>query len=513
MGVLEIIRIKIIFHINRPHLTFDILSILKKYDVYIISMEVYSNIIYLKLPYISEDALKIIEKEWKEVYGFDYMEIVDIMAFEEKDIELKGVLNLLNEGVVMLSTKGVVEYFNNEALDALKGLEVGAEISKFIADSDLAEYIGGNGSIRSFNSFKDKKIDLETGTYLLSINDLYSEERIFCGFLLTLKEAVLGYSFDNYITFEDIIGEDENFIKITEAAKSFAYMDNPILLKGEVGTGKEMFARAIHAESDRASKPFVGINCATIPEELLESDLFGYESGGIEGVKGGSKRGIFDLTNGGTVFLDEIGEMNIHLQTKLLEVIRDKKLKPIGSDREIDLNVKIIAATSKDLERAIEEKKFRQDLYNRLNVFTLEIPSIRQRPRDFDIIIDHFLKVISNRYDRGNLKLSQEAKEKLKLYSWPGNIRELQSVLERAIVLSKSEEIKEEDIIFDSEAKDGVAKCSDLNSAVSAFERNFILKALRKNPSVRAAAKELNVTHTLLLNRIKKYEIEDEEWK
>ncbi|WP_200779487.1 sigma 54-interacting transcriptional regulator [Anaerosphaera aminiphila] len=512
---LEIRRIKIIFHINRPHLTFDILSILKKYDVYIVSMEVYSNVIYLKLPYISDNTLQKIEEEWKDVYGFDHMENVDVMAFEEKDIELRGVLNLMREGVVILSVKGIVEYFNNKVPVALRDIKVGSSIFDFIENENLKNFIEMSGEVSNFGTMRNVEIELDSKNYLLNVDSLYSEDRIFSGFLLTLKEITLDYSFDNYITFEDLVGEDEKFKESIEKAKNASKVESPVLLVGGSGTGKEMFARAIHSNSDRSTKAFVGINCAAMPEELLESELFGYESGSFIGANGNGKRGILEIADGGTVFLDEIGEMNYHIQSRLLKIIEEMEAVPRNSSEEVPLDIRIIAATSKDLEKLIEEKKFRVDLFYKLNILKIEIPTIRERPKDIEVLIEYFLKVLSKRYGDKKIEISQGAIDKMKSYCWPGNIREMQNVLEKALVLSDGGVIESENITFDTSEvyNREMTEGADLNSAVSYFERNFILKALRNNSSIRAAAKELNVTHTLLLNRIKKYEIRDEDWK
>ncbi|WP_200860591.1 sigma-54 interaction domain-containing protein [Peptoniphilus mikwangii] len=512
---LDIKRIKIMFHINRPHLTYDILTILRNYDISVISMEVYSNVIYLKVPYISEDMIESIRRECEKVYGYDYMEEIDVMSFEEKDIELKGVLNLIGEGVIMLSSKGVVEYGNKIVFKHIENLEVGKYIFEFIDDVDLKNYIERKENNFMDKSIRNKNINISNYRFLLNVDRLYSEDGIFCGYLLTLKEINGDFSYDSLLTFEDIIGEDENFKRIVDIAKLYAYSDASILLTGESGTGKEMFARAIHSESNRASKPFVGINCAAIPEELLESELFGYEPGSFTGANKTGKRGIFETANGGTVFLDEIGEMNYHLQAKLLRVLQEKKIRPIGSDREISLDVRIISATNRNLEKLIEDGNFRMDLFYRLNIFRIEIPPLRNRVEDIPLLTQYFLNVLSHRYSKGNIQIDESARQRLNSYNWPGNIREMQNVLERAVVLSREGPITEEHITFDkTDSFDNlILNYEDLNSAVGTFEREFILKALRENKTIRATAKVLNVTHTLLLNRIKKYKIQDDEWR
>lgn len=513
---MNIKRIKIIFHINRPHITYDILKVIRQHDLPVLSMEVYSNVIYLKLPEVSKDIIEDIRKGCEKVYGFHHLEEIDVMSFEEKDIELKSVLNLIREGVILLSRQGVVEYANKIAYNYIENLSRGNKIFNYIDRQYLTSYINNKDNKSTIKTIRNRNIVIGSKNYLLNLDGIYSEDENFCGYLLTLKEIINeDMSSLNLITFDDIIGKEENFINVVEKAKLFAYSDAAVLLTGESGTGKEMFARAIHSYSDRADKSFVGINCAAIPEELLESELFGYEKGAFTGANARGKRGIFELASGGTVFLDEIGEMNYHLQAKLLRGIQEKKVRPLGSDREIELDIRIISATNKNLNELIEERKFRMDLFYRLNIFSIDIPPLRARKEDIDLLISYFIKNLSKRYNREKIRVTEEARKVLKSYSWPGNIREMQNVLERAVVLSRDGIIGREDISFDKH--NGFNKLlynnHDLNLAVGSFEKEFILKVLKNSRSIREAARKLNVTHTLLLNRIKKYSITENMWK
>lgn len=499
---MNIKRVKIIFNINRPHLTFDILSVLQRHDVPVISMEVYSNVIYLKLPEMSNNLTEKIYKDWANVYGFDHVEEVDVLSFEEKDIEIKSVLNLITEGVMLLSKTGNVEYANKIAQEYLGVVEVGETISNYISNIELDDLI------EKKENLKNKVLSLRGKNYLLNMDKLFSEENIFCGYLLTLKEVGDGnFQLSSYITFDDIVGKSGQFINSVEMAKLFSNSDTSILLLGESGTGKEMFARAIHSYS-RPDEKFMGINCAAIPEELLESELFGYEAGAFTGAKTGGKIGIFEACSGGTVFLDEIGELNYHLQAKLLRTLQDRKIRRLGSNKEIDLDIRIISATNRDLTKLIAEGKFRLDLYYRLNTFSVEIPPLRDRMDDLNLLVNYFLNKIRKRYNRGPIVISESAMNMLKTYPWPGNIRELQNVLERAAVLANGEDIEPKHIKFDHEEVYIDCKGQTLKDAVEDFEKQYIKQALQDSNSIRSAAKKLGTTHTLLLNRIKKYSIE-----
>ena len=291
-------------------------------------------------------------------------------------------------------------------------------------------------------------------------------------------------------------------------AKLFADSDTNILLLGESGTGKEMFARSIHSYS-RPDEKFMGLNCAAIPEELLESELFGYEPGTFTGGSEKGRIGIFEACSGGTVFLDEIAELNYALQAKILRAIQERKIRRLGSNREVSLDIRIISATNRDLNKLIDEGKFRLDLYYRLNTFCVEIPPLRERKGDLGVLARHFLHKMQDRYQKTNLTLSDEAIDKLKSYAWPGNIREFQNVLERAAVLSKDSEILGKHILFDNDEDEiEIEDSQSLKEAVETFEKSYIIKALNDAESIREAARKIGTTHTLLINRMKKYSIE-----
>ena len=226
-------------------------------------------------------------------------------------------------------------------------------------------------------------------------------------------------------------------------AEKGALSDSSILLLGESGTGKELFAHAIHQESVRAAKPFIKVNCAAIPHELLESELFGYEEGAFTGALKGGKTGKFETADGGTLFLDEIGDMPMSMQSKLLRVLQEKEIEKIGAQYPLIVDVRIIAATNKNLEELVEQGNFRADLFYRLNVFSIKIPSLCERPHDIDVLTPYLLEKICRRMGKYVENISREAIRKLNKYTWPGNIRELENVLERAVNLIGKEGIIE----------------------------------------------------------------------
>ena len=248
--------------------------------------------------------------------------------------------------------------------------------------------------------------------------------------------------------FYNIIGRSEKMQKIFDLIEKVSKVDSNVLIEGESGTGKELVAKAIHFNSPRSKGPFVTINCAAIPDNLLESELFGYVKGAFTGATQ-SKKGLFLEADGGTIFLDEIGDMSLNLQSKLLRVLEEKLIRPLGSTQQIPVNVRIIAATNQDLKKAVEEKKFREDLYYRLNVINIKLPPLRERKEDIPLLIDHFVKKYAEKYGKKIKGVDPKLISCLEEYEWPGNVRELENTIERAVALADSDIIKEIDIPYD----------------------------------------------------------------
>ena len=283
-----------------------------------------------------------------------------------------------------------------------------------------------------------------------------------------------------------------------------------VLIRGESGTGKELIAKAIHYNSDRAQAPFITINCAAIPETLLEAELFGYEKGAFTGAYT-SKPGKFELADGGTLFLDEIGDLPLPLQAKLLRVLQEQTFERLGSTKVIKVDVRIIAATNRELEQMIKKGEFREDLYWRLNVVPIYLPTLKERIEDIPILVDHFLNKFNSHYGK-NVKISSDVLNIFLKYSWPGNVRELENLIERLVLLCENEVIKKEDLPFYiiEEAENVKKKPSPrgLPREISELEKEKILEALRLcefNQS--RAARLLGLTRTQLCYRIKKYDL------
>ena len=317
--------------------------------------------------------------------------------------------------------------------------------------------------------------------------------------------------------FHDIIGQSRKMREVFDLVQKVADCDSTILLNGETGTGKGMIARAIHKRSKRINKPFISINCGAIPENLLESELFGHVRGAFTGATS-SKKGKFELADGGTILLDEIGDMSSDLQVKVLKVLEEGEFEQVGGAKTIKVDVRIIAATHRDLSEEVQKGNFREDLYYRLYVIPIMLPSLRARRSDIPFLISHFLEQSNQKNDRSVQAISEEALAMMIGYAWPGNVRELKNMMERLVVLKGSGVISAQDL--PSEIKSThkyepstTIEISDegicLNSAVTEFEKALILQSLEKTKWVKnKAAKLLHLNRTTLVEKIKRHHLQ-----
>jgi PAS domain S-box-containing protein len=325
-------------------------------------------------------------------------------------------------------------------------------------------------------------------------------------------------------TFDDIIGESEIMQTIIEHAKKIADTPATVLLRGESGTGKELFAHAIHNQSKRRHNQFIRVNCAALSDPLLESELFGYIEGAFTGAKKGGKKGLFEQANGGTIFLDEIGEIKHNLQTKLLRVLQEKEIVRVGDTRTIEVDVRIIAATNVDLEEAVKSGKFREDLYYRLNVLPLYIPPLRKRKEDIPLLVEHLIRKYNQEYGRSVEKISEEALKILVEYNWPGNVRELENIISRAMINMKYVEnviqekhlpILENNKYFLNDEFGEKSVLTDdnyvyktLKEIIEDKEKEIIKHILKKTGGNKTeAAKKLGIAIRSLYYKLEKYEL------
>ncbi|MDQ0413070.1 sigma-54 interaction domain-containing protein [Mesobacillus stamsii] len=309
-------------------------------------------------------------------------------------------------------------------------------------------------------------------------------------------------------TLDDILGESQLVVSLKEKVKMVSNSDVSILIRGESGTGKELFAHSIHQLSNRSQKPFIKVNCGAIPENLLESELFSYEEGAFTGAKKGGKKGKFQLANGGTLFLDEIGDMPLSMQVKLLRALQDGEIEPIGSTKSISVDVRIIAATNRPLENMIEEKRFREDLFYRINVVPFNIPPLRERAEDLKLLIAYFIDKVTNRLGKRIAGIEKTVMGILMSYSWPGNIRELENVIEAAVHLTKGEQITLDSLPDYLQTQTAMYRFNNkkLKDIMEETEKWVLRQSLEKNNDDKVqVCRELGISRSTLYEKLHKY--------
>jgi two-component system response regulator AtoC len=342
---------------------------------------------------------------------------------------------------------------------------------------------------------------------LLAIRKARERER------LRRAHALLERDVQRAVGERPIVAASPAMIEVLELVERAAEFKATVLLTGESGTGKEVLARAIHAQSPRRGEAFVAVNCGAIPETLLESELFGHSRGAFTGADR-ARRGLFVEADGGTLFLDEIGELPLALQVKLLRVLQEEEVRPVGESKPRKVDVRVLAATSRDLEREVAGGRFREDLFYRLDVVRVRVPALRDRREDVPLLVDHFLAHFRDALGKPVRSVSEEALARLRAYSWPGNVRELQNVLERAVILARSDRIGLEElppaVARGEEPADPDRPELSLRRARRSLEADLIRRALQATGGNRThAARLLGISHRALLYKIKEYELKD----
>ncbi len=378
---------------------------------------------------------------------FEAERVVKIRKQEvEKAKRIKVIIDFAYEGIISIDQHGKIDIFNPRAenIFQIKSYKViGRNIKEILPEMDLVKTVQ-TGYQEKGKIIKVKGVEIVTNIIPVKINNevvrvvstFQKVSRIQKVEQKIREELYLkGHVAEN--TFDDIIGKSVAIRRIKEEARDYAQLDSPIFLYGETGTGKELFAQSIHNASLRKNKPFVAFNCAALPDNLIESELFGYVEGAFTGAIKRGKLGLFEQTHEGTIFLDEIGEISIETQIRLLRVIQENKIRRIGDDKLTPVNVRIIVATNSDLQRLIQEHKFREDLYYRINVLNLNIPTLRERIEDIPLLVDFFIKKNQHKINKVIKGISKGGMRILQNYSWPGNVRQLENIVERLMIRTR----------------------------------------------------------------------------
>lgn len=434
--------------------------------------------------------------------------------------EMSIVLETAHEGIFALDQKGYVKHCNNRAAELFgtnKGDLIGKHISKIMPGIPAIKVLDtGRGYTENEEIFK---VDGRQHHFIVTVQPFLSGEEI-DGIVISFRDIEeaqkLVYNFNTRKiknTVDDIIGTSEKIMIAKKQALITARSNSTVLITGESGTGKEMFAKAIHYASPREDKPFITVNCGAIPENLLESELFGYEKGAFTGASEKGKEGKFELADGGTIFLDEIGDMPLHLQVKILHVLQNMRFDRVGGSKSIIVDVRVIAATNKDLEKLIEEGSFREDLYYRLSVIPLSIPPLRERKDDIKQLMYHFLKKYNSFMNKKIERFSPEVEEIYTNHDWPGNVRELENAVEYGANMAFGNVIGIDEVparILKKEEETVKFRNLDrpLAEQVKLFEKEVIMKKLRQYNGVKeTVARDLGLSRATLYRKLAELDI------
>ena len=446
------------------------------------------------------------------------------------------ILKMTSDGFIITDTEGNVREINKQYADFFgksRSEIIGKSILNIIPNSKMIDIVKhkfseedavhkyidgeakGNSVIvsRSYVEDEDGNVVAGVAQVKFKVQTLAVAKK-----LMNEYEELEYYreEFQNQNRVDNIIGSDTKFREIVKECLKVAKTDIPVLLTGETGTGKEVMAKALHTNSLRYDKPFVSINCAAIPFELLESELFGYMDGAFTGAKRGGKKGKFQLANGGTIFLDEIGDMPSSMQAKLLRVLQEKEIEPLGSEKSIPLDVRVVAATRQDLEAKMKDGTFREDLYYRLSVFNIHIPPLRERGGDSLELAEFFLDELNHKY-KTYKTFSKAVKAYFLKYQWPGNVREVNNVVQSAYAISTENIIDINDIPARMLQQEKPAINLDKNKKslgqmVDDYEKEVILELLKKHKgNCLEAAKEAGIHKSNFYRKLQKYGIKPAE--
>ncbi len=441
---------------------------------------------------------------------------------KENNIIFRSIVDNVFEGIISVDKDNLIRTFNPAAEDLLGRKRedcVGHSVSRALPEGRLSAIL------QSGEAYTNEIVRTNGGNIVLNAAPMHHDGKPM-GTVITFQAAQTITNAESRLRdrlrerghvaryhFEDILGQSPAVSTAIHQAKRFARVDSNILLQGETGTGKELFAQSIHNESERAHGPFVAVNCAAIPENLMESELFGYETGAFTGASKMEKTGLFEAAHEGTIFLDEVSEIPLTLQSRLLRVIQEREVRRVGANKVIPINVRIICATNRDLMDMICQGKFREDLYYRLKVLSIQLPPLRNRDGDVGIIMQHYLTYYAHKFGKTDIRLTPEAAKLAEKYPWPGNIREIRNISEQLAVLCEGTEITANDmsmLLPVEQPKPKPIHIPDSGDDISLknLERRQIEEVLAHASSRKEAADLLGISKTTLWRKCKELGLE-----
>ena len=492
--------------LDRIGISQEILSKVAELGLNIKAMEVATCVTYLYLGHTNY-RFEAIKTTLLTVNGVTECKQIELLPTESREQHLNALLKRLPDPIFDIDDQGLVISCNYQS-----HIYVGKHIESLL--NIPFENLKAQTLFAIEIVFEDK-------TYHAEVSPLWVEGR-FNGAVIILnslnrigRQLAMLQAGNEANTTDDIIGNTQRIHELKLQITKFATLDLPVLLTGETGTGKELVARAIHQQSDRNSKPFLAINCASLSEQLLESELFGYDAGAFTGANTQGKAGLFELAQGGTVFLDEVAEMSVYLQAKLLRFLQDYSYRRVGGSKELTANVRIISASHQSMPKLIQESSFREDLYYRLNVLNISLPPLRERVEDIALLTQYFIEKASKQVNMLVPAISSDAVAKLAIYHWPGNIRQLQNVLFRLVALYGENGIQAQDvdvILAEFEGEHAHEKkssnwlsCQTWQDAQELFEQELLGQFQPLFPTTRKLADRLKVSHNKIAMKLRKY--------
>ncbi|KDP85939.1 Fis family transcriptional regulator [Cupriavidus sp. SK-3] len=507
-------RIDVLFA-DRVGIAQEILAKLAERSLNVTAVEVDPPHIFIEAPTLDEASFKRLRDSLLAVSDVRSVGAVAMLPGARRRLYLEALLASQADPVFAVDAEGRVVVANGAAINASGMSEselLKTTMQDLIGDPQLlAALVSGGYHLPA------REVEIGRVPYMLETMPLYEADGRVAGAVLTLHAASrIGERMSALVNyeaggFENIVGSSPEIEQLKQRATRMAIVDAPLLITGETGTGKELLAHACHAGSNRKMQPFFALNCAALPENLAESELFGYAAGAFTGALKGGKPGLLELANSGTVFLDEVGEMSPYLQAKLLRFLNDGSFRRVGGDREVKADVRIISATHRSLDAMVTSGHFRQDLMFRLNVLTLHMPALRERPGDILPLANLFLARAAAQTNRPTLRLSQTACAALLANPWVGNVRELQNVIFRAVTMADRTIINAEDLELARAARpaaqNSVGEVSTLDAALADYEKQLLERLYRDFPSSRRLAKRLGASHSAIATRLRRYGI------
>lgn len=494
----------------------DILGLLAKHEIDLRGIEIdHAGSVFLNFPTLEFDALAHLMPSIRRLDGIHDVTSVPYMPIERLHQETKLLLKALPEPIISINRKGLITVVNQAACELL------TKDATALKNQKLSDFTKGFRLSQWLNHAAPEpscvRMNLGSRAYLADLYPIYlpddDSNDVFSGAVISFKSPQrlgkqMGALQKSDNAFDAIVATSPIMKQVIDNAKRMSGLDAPLLITGETGSGKEVLARACHAHSMRRELPFLVINCASIPDDVIETELFGFSE-----TRDGtliSKKGIVELAEGGTVFLDELGDMSLILQNKLLRLLQDGTYRRVGDEQERRSDIRIISATQKQLPQLISQGSFREDLYYRLNVLTLNVPPLKLRSADVLVLANQFIKQFSTGRDQP-IRLTNAAAEKLTQYAWPGNVRQLENTILRAVSLVDGDRLTPDQLLLPEACEP--QDISDehfegsLEQSMKRFESRLLARLYPDYPSSRQLGKKLGVSHTAIANKLREYKI------